>query len=202
MNVNLHSNQAVPCERGTYSRNNQECRKRRSSHRPPCIQIVALLMTLGAAAPGRVSAVPHPYSVAEKVALSDLVAEGQVLSFESQWNVEQTDIYTTARLLVSQIYKGEVEGDTLELSYSGGKVGDFVSGQEEGVVLQIGETLILYARWIPNIGYWVDSLQWLRPYDSGNTQEVNAERDAIRAALEISSVVVGRSWGEFKHRKE
>lgn len=143
------------------------------------------------------SAVSRVTSALERAQTSDLVVEGNVVSISTSWNPQGTDLMTTATLVVRQVYKGDITGDTLTFSYNGGSLGTNVSGQEEGVLLFGGERIFLYARLVPGVGYWVDNAQWVRPYDYSDDRRRDSEREEIYKALGDTSRISEESVANY-----
>ncbi len=55
---------------------------------------------------------------------ADVIVTGKVLEKNSRWNANKTKIYTKATLQVDEYLKGIKNGNTVEISYPGGEVGD------------------------------------------------------------------------------
>ncbi len=81
-------------------------------------------------------------SIQERTSKSDLVIEGKVVKTESFWHKNQTQIFTTNRIKVSRVFKGEIENGFVEVVTQGGTIGEksiiavhspFFTEGEEGI---------------------------------------------------------------------
>lgn len=55
---------------------------------------------------------------------ADVILTGKVKAKKSDWNKSKTRIYTRATLDVDEYLKGENDGNSVEVTYAGGEVGD------------------------------------------------------------------------------
>ena len=55
---------------------------------------------------------------------ADIILTGKVSQKKSSWNENKTRIYTTATLQVEEFLKGKSNGNSVEITYPGGEVGD------------------------------------------------------------------------------
>ena len=55
---------------------------------------------------------------------ADVILTGKVSQKKSGWNANKTRIYTTATLQVAEYLKGKTNGNSVEITYPGGEVGD------------------------------------------------------------------------------
>jgi hypothetical protein len=60
----------------------------------------------------------------ERVANSDLVIEGKVISKRSFWNTDRTMIYTSNRVEIFKVFKGAASSGVIQILTVGGAVGD------------------------------------------------------------------------------
>lgn len=81
-------------------------------------------------------------SLTQRTEASDWVVEGKIIQSESRWNVDSSFIYTTHKVIVSKLFKGEGVPDTLTMMTPGGEVDDYfislahrlpISRQQEGI---------------------------------------------------------------------
>ncbi|MCC6634365.1 MAG: T9SS type A sorting domain-containing protein [Chitinophagaceae bacterium] len=82
----------------------------------------------------------YPVSIQEKAANSTLIIEGKVVERTSFWNTAHTMIFTSNKIKIYKVFKGEVAADFVEVLTQGGSVGndaihasdllDLVWGQE------------------------------------------------------------------------
>lgn len=55
---------------------------------------------------------------------ADVIVTGKIAKKNSSWNASKTKIYTTATLQVDEYLKGRNNGNSVEIRYPGGEVGD------------------------------------------------------------------------------
>jgi hypothetical protein len=55
---------------------------------------------------------------------ADVIVTGKVSKKNSSWNANKTRIYTKATLQVDEYLKGKSNGNSVEITYPGGEVGD------------------------------------------------------------------------------
>jgi hypothetical protein len=65
-----------------------------------------------------------PVSLEQRVNNSAVIVEGKVLSQTSFWNASHTHIYTSNKVEVYKIFKGDVQGSEIEIITEGGTVGN------------------------------------------------------------------------------
>ncbi len=65
-----------------------------------------------------------PVSLEEKITLSELIIEGEVLSEESYFNESETMIFTDYNIKIYKIFKGQTSREIIKLVTIGGQLGD------------------------------------------------------------------------------
>lgn len=95
------------------------------------ISFTLLLAALGTAAPGRAQEVVNPNcNLSKETSLVDLthkaqvVVEGQVEGSRSFWSANHSGIYTAISVTVYKVFKGNLQGDRVEIVIPGGAVGE------------------------------------------------------------------------------
>lgn len=75
----------------------------------------------------------------DRTANADLIVEGKVLSKNSFWDAAHTQIYTSNKIEVYKIFKGDLQGGQIEVLTEGGVVGDFMIKADPSLQLNPGE---------------------------------------------------------------
>jgi hypothetical protein len=78
------------------------------------------------------------------VSLSRVILTGRVTAVTSEWNTDNTQIYTTVRIAVADVLKGEHSGDTYTLRLLGGRVGDTVMEVVGAPSFTAGDDVVLF----------------------------------------------------------
>ena len=91
-----------------------------------------------------VSGVMVPYTLPQLAQGASDIVIGTVISSESHWNGEQTNIETTVMVAVEETVKGDIAGGTVSLKYRGGTVGDITQVSEDQPVLTVGDRYGLF----------------------------------------------------------
>lgn len=87
----------------------------------------------------------YEVSLSTRVEKSTLIVAGEVLKSESYWDSQHKLIYTSHLLRVSILYKGELEGEEIEIITSGGWVGDDGIEIPQYLKLVVGEYGLFFA---------------------------------------------------------
>lgn len=82
----------------------------------------------------------------EKVNKSSLIVEGKVIAKKSFWNDAHTMIFTSNTVEVYKIFKGNLEGNTIEVVTQGGAVGTRAVVVSDLLQLDEGKTGILFCQ--------------------------------------------------------
>lgn len=104
-----------------------------------------ILTTLLPLFPARAT-VLQKFDIDQLIDGAELVFTGTVLSKETVWNSEHTDIYTFAIFGDLDVLKGELEpgATTFVLRYSGGEIDGFVAGVAGAPEFSVGERRLLF----------------------------------------------------------
>lgn len=81
----------------------------------------------------------------DKIENSEFIVEGKVISKESFWNDEHTGIFTSNKVLVTKVYKGEVHQAILEFITLGGELENEMVIIPHTANLNINETYVLFS---------------------------------------------------------
>ena len=81
-----------------------------------------------------------PLSLEAQMAKSDVVIEGEVISRTGFETVARNFIYTNYQIRITKIFKGQMNGDILEMIEPGGVVGTRSIQVDPGVRLDVGES--------------------------------------------------------------
>jgi hypothetical protein len=79
-----------------------------------------------------------------------VIVEGRVTEVQSEWTTDQSQIFTTVTLEVSETYKGDVPGGELRFRYLGGTVGDITMSLVGQPSFDRGERVLVFLH--PNYG--------------------------------------------------
>ena len=86
----------------------------------------------------------YPVSLDEKVQQSSLITEGTVVSKSSFWNPAHTLIFTSNKIKIHKIFKGQLQAEYIEVMTHGGTVGTEQVEVSELADLSVGETGIFF----------------------------------------------------------
>ncbi|MBI2270643.1 MAG: T9SS type A sorting domain-containing protein [Bacteroidetes bacterium] len=86
----------------------------------------------------------------KRIAESDIIIEGKVISKTSFWNEDKSRIYTSNIIELYKVFKGEISSEKIEMISDGGVVGDTWVKVNPGVELGIGETGIFLCNFYTN----------------------------------------------------
>ncbi len=86
---------------------------------------------------------------------SDVIAVGKVTSLRSEWNKEQTRIYTHVTLSVDEFLKGSEAQNVLTIAHLGGEVGRVGELYSETATFQKNEEVMVFAKKDPKGMYRV-----------------------------------------------
>ncbi len=109
--------------------------------------------------------VPNSLAIVIKMNFEDLTINshkiiiGTIISKESKWNEEHTNIFTYFTVEVEQVLKGSVDSPTITLKQIGGKVGDIEQIVSDTVPIEIGKRVLLF---IDDNGIQTDLMGWFQ----------------------------------------
>jgi hypothetical protein len=83
-------------------------------------------------------------TLSEKTNKAELILEGQVISMKSQWNEDQTRIYTDVTIRISERLKGEHSQGTVVVTHLGGEVGDVGEIYSETARFKENENVVVF----------------------------------------------------------
>jgi hypothetical protein len=86
----------------------------------------------------------------KRIAESDIIIEGKVISKTSFWNEDKSRIYTSNIIELYKIFKGTINSEKIEMISEGGEVGDTWVTVTPGVDLAIGATGIFLCNFNTN----------------------------------------------------
>lgn len=116
---------------------------------------LSILLLLGAAIPVFSQCALYPLTLAERVDQAKLIVEGRIDGKMSYWNDERTMIFTSGKLLVSRVYKGEelLDDQFLMITVTGGTIGNESIRVDPELEFETGEIGIFML--VEKDGKWV-----------------------------------------------
>lgn len=155
-----------------------------------CVLVACVTgITLQVAQLGHAAAVPQ--TTAELTANSSDVVRGEVLSLESQWNDDETFIFTIVTLRVDERYKGNVGiHSEVTILVPGGEVGEVGLGVEHAAKFEEGQEVIVFLRSIEGGRFSVTAWEQGKfTLENGQVKEtqvpVASFEEEIRSALDV-----------------
>ncbi|WP_181256198.1 BspA family leucine-rich repeat surface protein [Aurantibacter aestuarii] len=92
-----------------------------------------------------------PLSLQEKVSNANLIVEAEVLSSQSFWNSKRTNIHTSHKLAVSELFKG-FNTSTVTIETQGGTVGEETHTMSDQPDLRVGDVGLFFLKKNINTG--------------------------------------------------
>src|SRR6187455_2984349 len=86
----------------------------------------------------------YPVSVPERVAGSQIIIEGKIISQSSFWNNTQDFIYTSNVIDVYKIFKGSITTSQIEIITEGGTVGNTMIKAEPALEFRINDVGVFF----------------------------------------------------------
>jgi hypothetical protein len=78
--------------------------------------------------------------IIDRITGADYIFEGQVIASQPYFNHDQNSIYTSNIIVISKIFKGNLQCGTVEIITSGGQVGDVIETNSHLATLTTGTT--------------------------------------------------------------
>lgn len=111
--------------------------------RPFAIALTLTALTLVSASPSW--AILAETSLEDLVRMSDHIVGAKVQSIRSEWNDDQTQIFTTVTIQVGNVYSGRVaDSSTVTVVVPGGVVGNLAMEVEHAPTFAVGEEVVLF----------------------------------------------------------
>ncbi len=110
------------------------------------------------------SAQLKPLSLSQRVNSSELVLEGKVIGKTAAWDKDRRHIYTVNTISVYKVFKGQLQGSTIELITIGGVVGNEREDVSYGLKLNQGDTGVFTCIPATSLPVQGSSAQRFRPY--------------------------------------
>jgi hypothetical protein len=186
----------------SWSRLRKRCRfpspPRRST--PRVCHVVLAMLAVGLLAAGSSFAQPASPTLVWLGAHSTHVVRGRVVSLESSWTEDRTQIVTEVRIAVEEVLKGRAALE-IRLIQPGGRVGDIAQRSAEGASFAQGEEVLVFAE--PGEGTTLrlasvaEGKVGLRRDERGLWISPDSLRQ-VAPELELATDAEGRvRWGDF-----
>jgi hypothetical protein len=112
--------------------------------RPTAAVLCSVLFAAMFSASPSSGGVSTPVSLNQLIRSASVIVEGDVVAMRGNWSPDHTRIYTTITLDVSQVHKGTLTGQTLDLRVLGGTVDDMTLAVVEQPHFKTGERVFLF----------------------------------------------------------
>ena len=129
-----------------------------------------------------------PQSVDELTANSSHIMRGEVLSVVSQWNADQTSIYTKVTVAIAEMYKGSgITPPTATILVPGGTVDDTKLWVEHTPTFSVGQEVVTF---LIDHGSFYDVTSWVQgKYTIENEAVIELGSSATHFINQINEVV-------------